>query len=147
MRLSSRRRKERYRYSRLNPGTPASHKRFFLMLLRSRPDMVHRFLLRRTKISTPLIPGSPSAGFPRKDITPAIADCRYRAPLTPRLRGNFITKSRSASAFQMSKSTCFQANAPVQYTWYQLFCQPLMFPADRLSFSLFFPLSDASADL
>lgn len=63
------------------------------MLLRSRPDMVHRFLLRKTRTSTPLIPGSPSVGFPRKDITPAIADCRYRAPLTPRLHGNVKHKS------------------------------------------------------
>ena len=68
------------------------------MLLRSRPDMVHRFLLRKTKISTPLIPGSPSVGFPRKDITPAVADCRYRAPLSPRLHGSFITYFSTWSA-------------------------------------------------
>src|SRR5699024_3709112 len=28
---------------------------------------------------------------PRQNITPAVADCRYRAPLIPRLRGNFMT--------------------------------------------------------
>ena len=29
--------------------------------------------------------GSPTTCYPRPNITPAVADCRYRAPLTPRL--------------------------------------------------------------
>ena len=57
------------------------------MLLRSRPDTVHRFLLRKTQTSTSLIKGSFTAKQPRFGITPAVADCRYRAPLSPRLRG------------------------------------------------------------
>ena len=60
------------------------------MLLHSCPDMVHEFLLRKTQTSTPLIPGSSTENCPRPDITPAIADCRYKAPLMPRLRGSLI---------------------------------------------------------
>ena len=58
------------------------------MLLRSRPDTVHGFLLRKTQTSTSLIRGSSAVLHPRFGITPAVADCRYRAPLTPRLHGN-----------------------------------------------------------
>ena len=57
------------------------------MLLHSCPDTVHRFLLRETQASTPLIKGSSAEYSPQIGITPAVADCRYRAPLTPRLRG------------------------------------------------------------
>ena len=56
------------------------------MLLGSPPDMVHGFPLRKTDLSTPLTrygwhisPGR-VWGF-----IPAVADCRYRAPLSPRL--------------------------------------------------------------
>ena len=100
--------KTRYRTYRLNPGALASHRRFRLMLLRSRPDMVHGFLLRKTQISTPVCPGSDymqcpkqnitpaikgshTGTSPRPDITPAIADFRYREPLLPRLHGNVLT--------------------------------------------------------
>ena len=58
------------------------------MLLRSRPDTVHRVPLRKTQTSTPLMKGSSTAKLPRLGITPAVADCRYRAPLSPRLHGN-----------------------------------------------------------
>lgn len=43
--------------------------------------------------ATPLIRGSPARSHPRRDITSAGADCRYRAPLSPRLRGSFMTCS------------------------------------------------------
>ena len=59
------------------------------MLLRSRPDTVHRVPLRKTQTSTPLMKGSSTAKLPRLGITPAVADCRYRAPLSPRLRGSY----------------------------------------------------------
>ena len=64
-----------------------SHRRFCLVLLHSCPDTVHRFLLHETQTSSPLIEGSSAAKSPRIGITPAVADCRYRAPLSPRLRG------------------------------------------------------------
>ena len=57
------------------------------MLLHSCPDTVHGFLLRKTQTSTPLMKGSSARYIPRIGITPAVADCRYRAPLSPRLRG------------------------------------------------------------
>ena len=58
------------------------------MLLHSCPDTVHRVLLRKTQTSTPLIKGSSTRYKPQIGITPAVADCRYRAPLSPRLRGH-----------------------------------------------------------
>ena len=61
------------------------------MLLHSCPDTVHRFPLRKTQTSTPLTQGSFAMVDPGQGITSAGADCRYRAPLSPRLRGNFIT--------------------------------------------------------
>ena len=57
------------------------------MLLHSCPDTVHRFLLRKTQTSTSLIEGSSAKRSPQIGITPAVADCRYRAPLSPRLHG------------------------------------------------------------
>ena len=57
------------------------------MLLHSCPDTVHRVLLRRTQTSTPLMKGCSAEKRPRFGITPAVADCRYRAPLSPRLHG------------------------------------------------------------
>lgn len=79
----------RYFASQLGPGTPATHERSCLVLLRSRPDTVHRFPLRRTQTSAPLNKGSSTSMSPRIGITPAVADCRFRAPLSPRLRGMF----------------------------------------------------------
>lgn len=78
---------ERYSYSLLSPGTLTAHESFCLVLLYSYPDTVHRFPLRKTQASTPLIRGSPTINGPRQNITPTIADCWYRAPLTPQLLG------------------------------------------------------------
>jgi len=83
----------RYPGSRLGPGSLAAHRRFHLVLLHSCPDTVHEFLLRKTQTSTLLTGGSPARPYPRRDITPAGADCRYRAPLSPRLHGSFLTIS------------------------------------------------------
>ncbi len=69
------------------PGTLTAHGSFHLVLLCSHPDTVHGFPLRKTRTSTPLIKGSCTRQSPQSSITPTGADCRYRAPLTPRLRG------------------------------------------------------------
>lgn len=45
------------------------------------------FYCARTLMSTPLSMGSFTSRHPRQDITSAKADCRYRAPLSPRLCG------------------------------------------------------------
>ena len=71
---------------KLKIGNPAAHEKIRLMLLGSPPDMVHGISLRKTDLSTPLtrygwhITPDRVWGF-----IPALADCRYRAPLTPRL--------------------------------------------------------------
>ena len=71
------------------PGTLTAHGKFCLVLLCSQPDTVHRHPLRETQTSTPLIEGSHKGAGPRPDITPAIADFRYRRPLLSRLHGLF----------------------------------------------------------
>ena len=79
---------ERYSYSLLSSGTLTAHESFCLVLLYSYPDTVHRFPLRKTQASTPLIRGSPTVNGPGQNITPTIADCWYRAPLPPQLLGD-----------------------------------------------------------
>ena len=56
------------------------------MLLRSRPDTVHRVPSRETQTSTSLSGGSPADCRPLRNITPAIADCRFKVPLPPAAR-------------------------------------------------------------
>ena len=68
------------------PGALTAHGSFHLVLLCSHPDTVHGFPLRKTRTSTPLIKGCCTEQSPQSGITPTGADCRYRAPLTPRLR-------------------------------------------------------------
>ncbi len=101
----------RYPGSQLGPGDLTAHKRFHLVLLHSYPDTVHGVLLRKTQTSTPLTRGSPARTNPRQDITPAGADCRYRAPLSPRLHGNFMTYENaslvSPSAGDLSSASIF----------------------------------------
>ena len=60
----------RYPCSQLGPGTLASHERSCLVLLRSRPDTVHRFPLRKTQTSTPLTRGSPTIRRPQSNQHP-----------------------------------------------------------------------------
>ena len=70
------------------PGALTAHGRFYLVLLCSQPDTVHRVPLRKTQTSSPLIKGSPTGKNPGQSITPTIAGCWYRAPLTPQLLGD-----------------------------------------------------------
>lgn len=53
----------RYRYSLLSSGNLTAHESSHLVLLGSPPDTVHEFSLRKTKTSTPLIPGGSTAGI------------------------------------------------------------------------------------
>ena len=76
---------ERYSGSKLSPGTLTTPESICLVLLRSRPDTVHRVSPRETQTSTPLTRGSFAKESPPCNITPTIADCRYKVPLTPRL--------------------------------------------------------------
>ena len=60
----------RYPCSQLGPGTLTSHERSCLVLLRSRPDTVHRFPLRKTQTSTPLTRGSSTNKRPQSNHHP-----------------------------------------------------------------------------
>ena len=75
------------------PGTLAAHMKSALVLLHSCPDTVQRHILRETQTSTPLIKGSCKNADPRSLITPTVADCGYRTPLTPRLHDVIIITS------------------------------------------------------
>ena len=112
---------KRYPGNLLSSGSLTAHERFPLVLLHSCPDTVQRFPLRKTKTSTPLTRGSFTVKHPGQNITPALAACRYRAPLTPRLCGL------------------------VKYTWKPWFCQSI--PAVFRRFPCFgaVPLLSAAA--
>ena len=56
-----------------------------LMLLGSPPDMFHNLVLRRAWLSTLHIKRLLYQKYPYKAFSPAIADCRYRVPLVPRI--------------------------------------------------------------
>ena len=64
---------------------PVAHATVRLMLLRSRPDMVHSATLHGTLLSTLLICSKPPKARPQTAFSPAVADCRFRAPLAPHL--------------------------------------------------------------
>ena len=73
------------RSDQLGPGRSAAPGEQRLTLLPSGPDVVHASPLRGTRSSTPIAPlASANAGLGR-GFSPAGADCRYRAPLVPRL--------------------------------------------------------------
>ena len=87
----------RYLGSLLNPGTLTAPGRFRLVLLRSRPDTIHRFPSRETQTSTSLSKGSFTSICPLRNITPAIADCRCKVPLPPRLHESYCIVFRGKS--------------------------------------------------
>ena len=73
---------------KLDPGTLSAHGRFHLMLLRSRPDMIRGFPLRKTQTSSPRYDGLLQNNLPLTRHHPCYSGFhRYKAPLLPRLRG------------------------------------------------------------
>ena len=82
------RRSERPRalhHKRLGPGRTAAPGEDRLVLLPSGPDTVHESPLRGTRPSTSLVTAAFENGDLGREFSPAGADCRYRAPLVPRL--------------------------------------------------------------
>ena len=76
----------RFPCSQLRNGSLAAHAQIRLMLLGSPPDMVHGSALRKTISSTPLTQLRRYTKQARVwEFIPAVADCRHRAPLSPRL--------------------------------------------------------------
>ena len=72
--------------TQLEIGSSAAHDGFCLMLLGSPPDMVHSPPLRSTDLSSPHAQQPTPQHQPSPPgFTPAIAGCRYKAPLPPRL--------------------------------------------------------------
>ena len=74
-----------HRLERLGPGRSAAPGDDRLVLLPSGPDTVHESPLRGTRSSTSLVPAAFANGDLGRGFSPAGADCRYRAPLVPRL--------------------------------------------------------------
>jgi len=62
-----------------------AHAPVCLVLLYPYPDTVRRGALHKTLLSTSLAVCCLPRSAPRKAFGSAIADCRYRAPLTPHL--------------------------------------------------------------
>ena len=73
------------REGRLRPGRAAAPGEPRLALLPSGPDAVRVSPLRGTRSSTPSKPAAFEDGDLGWEFSPAGADCRYRAPLVPRL--------------------------------------------------------------
>ena len=73
-----------YLSHRLPPGEPAAPRKYYLPLLSSEPDRIHSFLPRRTRCSLPMGGRhSRKVRYLEQESDPAIADCGYRAPLSP----------------------------------------------------------------
>ncbi len=70
---------------RLGPGRSAAPGEQRLSLLPSGPDEVHASPLRGTRSSTSTTTGALANADLGREFSPAGADCRYRAPLAPRL--------------------------------------------------------------
>ena len=73
------------RSERLGPGRSAAPGEQRLTLLPSGPDVVHASPLRGTRSSTSIAPSASADADLGRGFSPAGADCRYRAPLVPRL--------------------------------------------------------------
>ena len=76
-----------------------AHEWLRLALLYSYPDAVRGHSLHKTLISTRLTERNQPYGSPRGTFGLAIADCKYRAPLTPRL-AQYIYFTRILSFWQ-----------------------------------------------
>ena len=74
-----------HRHARLRPGLAAAPDEPRLALLPSGPDAVRVSPLRGTRSSTPFAPAALENEDLGREFSPAGADCRYRAPLVPRL--------------------------------------------------------------
>ena len=76
----------------LRTGCLAAHRRHCLMLLGSPPDMIHSCRSRKTHSSSQPKTTLTTQVLPSfRESTPAVADCRYRAPLLPRLVWPYFT--------------------------------------------------------
>ena len=70
---------KRYSCRQLGLGDPAAHGKFYLMLLPSGPDIVHRFPLRGTQTSTLRARGRPyNTDSLGKGFSLARADCKLQ---------------------------------------------------------------------
>ncbi len=80
-----RRRPRAQRSDRLGPDRSAAPGEQRLSLLPSGPDEVHASPVRGTRSSTSISPSASASAGLGWEFSPAGADCRYRAPLVPRL--------------------------------------------------------------
>ena len=84
---------KRYSGCKLNPGYLTAPERFCLVLLRSRPDTVHRFLSRKTKTSTPLTVGSLTRRQPETSHHPLCSGLRVQGTAISPAARKFYNKS------------------------------------------------------
>ncbi len=90
-------------HKRLGPGRSAAPGEDRLVLLPSGPDTVHESPLRGTRPSTSLVTAAFENGDLGREFSPAGADCRYRAPLVPRL-ARLPNHSRATAPAGLSRS-------------------------------------------
>jgi hypothetical protein len=93
-------------------GHLAAHVTNFLVLLPSGPDTVQSVPLRKTKKSSHQIMDCSDYLTLAKGLNPAIADCRYKEPLTPRL-------AQSNLLYHIYKKTKIKRIRSAHYVRYQ----------------------------
>jgi hypothetical protein len=98
------------RSDRLGPGRSAAPGDQRLSLLPSGPDEVHTSPLRGTRSSTSISPSASANAGLGWEFSPAGADCRYRAPLVPRL----ARRADSTGGVLETSRTCFRRPAVAQ---------------------------------
>ena len=102
---------------RLGPGRSAAPGDDRLVLLPSGPDTVRGSPLRGTRSSTSRRRAAFENGDLGRGFSPAVADCRYRAPLVPRLAR---LRKDSADAPAVSARPRGRASGPSAAVWYPL---------------------------
>src|SRR5437879_4411698 len=103
------------RDERLGPGRSAAPDEVRLVLLPSGPDTVRESPLRGTRSSTSLEAVAFEYGDLGWEFSPAGADCRFRAPLVPRLaRPRKDTPVRRWPAREWALPSAHRAGAPAK---------------------------------
>ena len=95
-------------------STPMAHRLDRLVLLYPYPDTVHGGLLHKTLLSSRLTSRSRPYGGPRRAFSLAIADCKFRAPLSPRSAqcNHFTPNFKKKQGFYVSNKKIIVENRP-----------------------------------
>ena len=107
----------------LRTGCLAAHRRHCLMLLGSPPDMVHSCRSRKTHSSSQPKTTLTTQVLPSfRESTPAVADCRYKAPLVPRLVWSYFTSYLCSGFFGIAGPHLYPRKVGHTMRFYHTIC-------------------------